>query len=187
MRAIETSYKGYRFRSRTEARWATFFDAIGIEWQYEKEGFELSDGSRYLPDFWLPIRSEVYPDASGIGHWVEIKGVMPTADEIRKMQTLVRDTGHTGLIFVGDPGKYTEFKFMLQRKTGEVVEFECKERSPIDSRPDANYWAIKAFRYYVNSHVPNDGEYHFDSEPLSEIMSCVVSARSARFEFGAAE
>ena len=29
--AIETKYKGYRFRSRLEARWAVFFDALGIK------------------------------------------------------------------------------------------------------------------------------------------------------------
>jgi hypothetical protein len=28
IKAIETSYKGYRFRSRLEARWAVFFDAL---------------------------------------------------------------------------------------------------------------------------------------------------------------
>ena len=54
MRAIETHYKGYRFRSRLEARWAVFFDALGIEWDYEPEGFELGNGERYLPDFFLP-------------------------------------------------------------------------------------------------------------------------------------
>lgn len=58
IKAIETSYKGYRFRSRLEARWAVFFDAMGIEWQYETEGFELSR-CRYLPDFWLP-KAEVF-------------------------------------------------------------------------------------------------------------------------------
>ena len=30
-KAIETLYKGYRFRSRLEARWAVFFDASKIE------------------------------------------------------------------------------------------------------------------------------------------------------------
>jgi len=63
IKAIQTSYKGYRFRSRLEARWAVFFDTLGIEWEYEKEGFELGDEGRYLPDFWLP----------GKKVWVEIK------------------------------------------------------------------------------------------------------------------
>lgn len=54
IRAIETRYQGYRFRSRLEARWAVFFDALGIRWEYEPEGFELGNGQRYLPDFHLP-------------------------------------------------------------------------------------------------------------------------------------
>lgn len=61
--AIETIYKGCRFRSRLEARWAVFFDAIGVEWKYEEQGYEV-DGHRYLPDFWLP----------GPRVWAEVKG-----------------------------------------------------------------------------------------------------------------
>lgn len=54
IRAVETEYHGRRFRSRLEARWAVFLDAIDVRWEYEHEGFELPDGGRYLPDFWLP-------------------------------------------------------------------------------------------------------------------------------------
>lgn len=62
IKAIETVYKGYKFRSRLEARWAVFFDALGIKWQYELEGFDLG-GTWYLPDFWLLDYHK----------WVEIK------------------------------------------------------------------------------------------------------------------
>lgn len=51
---IETIYKGYKFRSRLEARWAVFFDALGVQWEYEKEGYELGELGWYLPDFYLP-------------------------------------------------------------------------------------------------------------------------------------
>ena len=51
IKAIETRYKGYRFRSRLEARWAVFFDAMGWVWEYESEGFDLGNGVYYLPDF----------------------------------------------------------------------------------------------------------------------------------------
>lgn len=51
IKAIETVYKGYRFRSRLEARWAVFFDEMGYDWEYESEGYELRDGTWYLPDF----------------------------------------------------------------------------------------------------------------------------------------
>jgi hypothetical protein len=35
---METRYRGYRFRSRSEARWAVFFDAAGVGWSYGDEG-----------------------------------------------------------------------------------------------------------------------------------------------------
>ena len=53
IKPIETFYNGYRFRSRLEARWAVFFDAAKIKYHYEPEGFVLSDGTHYLPDFYL--------------------------------------------------------------------------------------------------------------------------------------
>lgn len=52
IKPIETEYNGYKFRSRLEARWAVFFDALGIKYHYEPEGFNL-DGIYYLPDFYL--------------------------------------------------------------------------------------------------------------------------------------
>jgi len=55
MKAIETVYNGYRFRSRLEARWAVFFDEMGINYRYECEGYEWKNDDdvlrRYLPDF----------------------------------------------------------------------------------------------------------------------------------------
>lgn len=64
IKPIETIYNGYRFRSRLEARWAVFFDTLGIQYEYEPEGFKLSDGTMYLPDFYLPA----------FDYYVEIKG-----------------------------------------------------------------------------------------------------------------
>lgn len=54
LKAISTAYGGCNFRSRLEARWAIYFDAIGWRWNYEPEGFELPSGVKYLPDFWFP-------------------------------------------------------------------------------------------------------------------------------------
>lgn len=48
---IQTYYKGYKFRSRLEARWAVFFDTLGIKYEYEPEGYVLNNGKWYLPDF----------------------------------------------------------------------------------------------------------------------------------------
>jgi len=57
--AKETIYAGHHFRSRLEARWAVYFDALGIEWIYEPQTFTHFDydgtaGPSYLPDFYLP-------------------------------------------------------------------------------------------------------------------------------------
>lgn len=65
IKPIETAYKGYRFRSRLEARWAVFFDALHFDWQYEPEGFELPSGQLYLPDFRIVMQGEP--------NWFEIK------------------------------------------------------------------------------------------------------------------
>ena len=31
IKSIETKYNGFRFRSRLEARWAIFFDMVGLK------------------------------------------------------------------------------------------------------------------------------------------------------------
>lgn len=53
IKSIDTVYKGYRFRSRLEARWAVYFDCMGIAYDYEPEGVEFENGVKYLPDFYL--------------------------------------------------------------------------------------------------------------------------------------
>jgi len=78
IKPIETEYNGYRFRSRLEARWAVFFDAAGIEYQYEPEGFDLGGGYYYLPDFFLP---QIELRDNRIGLYIEVKGVLSEDDK----------------------------------------------------------------------------------------------------------
>jgi hypothetical protein len=55
IQAIETRYAGHHFRSRLEARWAVFFNALGIKWEYEPQGYTVGPNKiPYLPDFYLP-------------------------------------------------------------------------------------------------------------------------------------
>lgn len=68
LKPIETLYAGHRFRSRLEARWAVFFDALGVRWEYEPDAYGLPSGN-YLPDFRIhlaagPVWFEVKPPAS---------------------------------------------------------------------------------------------------------------------------
>lgn len=72
IKAIETEFLFVKFRSRLEARWAVFFQALGLLWNYEPEGYETSHGW-YLPDFsvenWLVevkpsgVREDEHSDA----------------------------------------------------------------------------------------------------------------------------
>jgi hypothetical protein len=91
--AIQTEYRGHKFRSRLEARWAVFFDAMKHDWTYEPEGYELPSGW-YLPDFYL----------KGFDVHVEIKPVPPTAGEMQFGAELVA-AGKDFILFYGDdPG-----------------------------------------------------------------------------------
>lgn len=82
MQVIETEYNGYKFRSRLEARWAVFFDSLGIKYEYEPEGFLLDDGSMYLPDFRVRCcgtRGDCDPDKA-FDLYIEVKGRLTDAD-----------------------------------------------------------------------------------------------------------
>lgn len=93
MNALPSYYAGVVFRSRTEARWACYFDGVGIAWEYEPEGVALPSGW-YLPDFWLPtLRS-----------WAEVKprcGFTPL--ERAKCIELCEGSGLRVLLLPGPP------------------------------------------------------------------------------------
>lgn len=94
--AIPTKYNGYSFRSRLEARWAVFFDALNVRFEYEKEGYDLGALGWYLPDFWLPD--------IGSGVWAEVKpeeGLHATAHQ--KLSALSRITQQNSIMLVGTP------------------------------------------------------------------------------------
>jgi hypothetical protein len=97
--AIETEYAGYRFRSRLEARWAVVFDQLKITWRYEDQGYTLSTGRRYLPDFVLEDR--VFPNQEV---FVEVKGKLEN-QHVRDLARLVVDTGQPGVVLgeIPDP------------------------------------------------------------------------------------
>jgi hypothetical protein len=104
MKALGTHYDGHHFRSRAEARWARFFNALNIEYHYETEGYAF-EGIAYLPDFYLP-RQDCF---------VEIKGQESTEEERKKTRLLALYTGkhvHTlyGSVWIpGESGAYQSY------------------------------------------------------------------------------
>lgn len=91
LRAIDTVYNGYKFRSRLEARWAVFMDVLDVEYAYEPEGFDLPEAGYYLPDFWLPK----------LGIWLEIKPDEPIHEEKLKASKLAELSGNHVVIMHG--------------------------------------------------------------------------------------
>ncbi len=113
MKAVETKYDGHRFRSRLEARWAVFFNTLGIAYQYEPEGFDLGENyGWYLPDFYLPDQ----------GYYIEIKGDRPTEKEQTKVYILyeqVRKLRKDVYLFWGDVAHPSKANFS---ETDEAID-----------------------------------------------------------------
>jgi hypothetical protein len=96
IRPIETEYRGCRFRSRLEARWAVFFDAAGIEWQYEPEGYVVN-GRSYLPDFFLPRLDAI----------VEVKPTPEAGAEVELLlRALAAGSGRRVFLLGGSPDPF---------------------------------------------------------------------------------
>jgi hypothetical protein len=75
---IPTYYKGTRFRSRLEAKWACFFDLIGWNWEYEP--FDLAG---YIPDFLILGRAEMTVEVKPYGNvsqLIEVAKETPRAE-----------------------------------------------------------------------------------------------------------
>src|SRR6185312_6780995 len=94
MKPVPTRFGGVMYRSRTEARWAAFFQELGAVAEYEPEGFDLPVVGRYLPDFFLHAW-DIY---------VEIKGPSPSEKGRAKAAALASNTGKAVLLIAGAPG-----------------------------------------------------------------------------------
>lgn len=79
--AIPTVYNNTQFRSRLEARWAAFFEALG--WTYVYEPF---DGKGYIPDFMVDIPALKDPVL------IEIKPAVTERDYVEALGKMVDGT-----------------------------------------------------------------------------------------------
>lgn len=121
MRPIETEYRSITFRSRTEARWAVFFDVM--EWRWEYEPVEVPFGnSVYIPDFRINcnIRGKDFvAEVKPISFW-EL-----TRFEIEKAWAAVEFLGCPILMLAGEisqgPFWFLSFNKDSQRQEDEVL------------------------------------------------------------------
>lgn len=192
MKAIETRYKGYRFRSRLEARWAVFFDALGVKYEYESEGFDL-DGQWYLPDFWVPewdcwveIKPAISNEALGLP-----LSLANSAINITEGGAIKR--GQEVLLIAGSPWPRDHEVLVLPYSTwdGETWSFNefsrCRGCDSIvllyteDGEPMAEFSLGKHTQGcdgFSKFAVSVFDDFH------AEIMGAYRSARAARFEHG---
>jgi hypothetical protein len=170
--AIQTEYNGYRFRSRTEARWAVFFDAAGFRYEYEKEGFKLSDGTYYLPDFWLP----------DFGMWFEVKGGPATDDDLRKAE-LMLESGHAVIVAEGPPSSEPNLiVFASENMLGDGKREHGRFRFANDRKNEGEFWLLGEAG--ARSIGPVDGPDHGKYPAIIGLQDAYDAAREARFEHG---
>lgn len=173
IKPIETIYNGCKFRSRLEARWAVFFDAVGVKWDYEPEGFDLGGGIKYLPDF---ILHDVDGRWCGIGMgndlYVEVKGELKLNDQA-KVGAFKRPILLVGSIPKGD----TIFELILDAKMNDCGGWFYNSAS-VDGD---NYTVIPA--------INKDGKFELvgadwdlSKYKEAETVEAYNAARMARFE-----
>lgn len=171
IKPIETHYKGCRFRSRLEARWAVFFDSLGVKWEYEPEGFELSCGG-YLPDFRVKCwgNRELGLCAEAYDLFVEVKGVMSASDR----KKIIEFSASYPLLVVGNiPVDEDDFFF------GSVTDDFFFNFSTVDGDwYTAIPTAASGGRFFLMGpdYVTDDG--------IARLKKALYAARSARFEHG---
>lgn len=103
-KVIPTIYDGIKYRSRLEARWAVFFKAVKLDFEYEREAYYLPQGGGYLPDFWLPA----------LGAYIEIKPYrdrQSAIETIKKLEKIglefaTEGSGIALLLLCGPPDPY---------------------------------------------------------------------------------
>ena len=202
IKAIETRYKGYRFRSRLEARWAVFFERAGVEWVYEPQGFkrEWHEGKvySYLPDFRIKIGSSNY--------WVEVKGNENwLKDDWSKIEALhdwggclpgFEDNGdaknlENGLIILGEipePIFGVLFLPVLAHRKGIALHWRAfvPEAGMVEFSELAQFH-FEGFDDYVYLHGQNvDFQPKIAKTPKAwdVVTAALRASRSARFEHG---
>jgi hypothetical protein len=164
IKPIQTRWNGYRFRSRLEARWAVFFESIGITFEYEPEGFILQNGVWYLPDLLLPH----------VSMWAEVKPGKFSPEEKTKCRLLAQGTNRPCLMLSGCPDLKTYWAYTP----------DCGETPEVDFLLDIHYHRRK-FYDKQNRFFACVGNWPAE-EFTDEYEHAVNAARSVRFEKEAA-
>lgn len=112
---VKTYHNGIKMRSGLENRVANLLDTMKIKYEYEPKYFKLTNGSLYVPDFYL----------TDMKLFVEVK---PFIEEdkanIKKMVCLCNDNKIEGLIITPDEILFLTWYTDLNDKPDGFVEIE---------------------------------------------------------------
>jgi hypothetical protein len=153
-RPVSTTYKGYTFSKRVDVRWAIFFDALNIQWEYAPETFQLPDGSRYTPTFFLPrLEGGVYVD-------VQVK--QGFEDNAKQIGTLVNV-----LLVWGEPG-FSGYKLLTAQEPYEATAYFMYNYLPNSLYHNPGY---------EDQHTLAIAPRYFDQD----VIAAIYAARNAAF------
>lgn len=139
-----------------------FFEALGIEWEYEPEGYDLGSYGYYLPDFYLP-------NFSG-GIFAEVKPKSLTKKEMSKAVGLYEASKTPVLLAIGTPGF-------------EIYQLICEPNEEGDVEPEDVCFNRKYTPKYGGEE--HGRLYWFPgSTDECDCEEAIYAARGARFEHG---
>jgi hypothetical protein len=189
LKAIQTEYNGYLFRSRLEARWALFFDACRIEYEYEPEGYDLGNGLMYLPDFLL----HGVDGRTGGDLYVEVKGLMTNGDAYK-----INSFYETGKVS-GDYGKSKTAILVVGNIPNGANIYDILQNIGDEAYRDHHGWpnkynfeTIDGDYFAAYPGINHEGKFELfgdDSSYLCDMDNAATErayriARQARFEHG---
>lgn len=194
IKAIQTRYAGYLFRSRLEARWAVFFDALKLNWLYEPEGFDLPSGKYYLPDFKIQLRGRTL--------WIEVK---PGEEQSGPLEEFIKwaPEEYAGIVLneIPDPryvasnhgmfypGKKSDRPYMMfgGGETGEAGWDNFYQFCICESCKEVGFqFDGRSARIGCGCAIHTDSDKNYTSDNPA-IVGAFAKARGARFEHGARE
>jgi hypothetical protein len=173
-----SSFRGTSYR--TEARWAVFFDSLGLKWDYEAEGYVLPDGTWYLPDFKLilspdqliycEIKPEEFDDFND--------------EELAKLRHLSNQLNCDVLLLTGVPD-YRAYQQILPHTEQNALSLAFFQDYAPYVRTVDQYW-LQLLRF---DETTGRMFFEMDERRLGKAfgrnyLEAVKSARAARFEHG---
>lgn len=152
IKAIPTTYKGTKFRSKLEATWAKWLDKYNIIWSYETEGFDL-DGNWYLPDFFLPEINTI----------LEIKGALQGLEKARKLHNKIHELNIETTI--------NQQQFKDHYNETIKIHFENKKTLKIEEEAGASVWWDPPYLFLLGSY-PVPSLYDIEKEGSYVMGKC---------------